>query len=736
MFNRRVALLFIVLSLGIALFYGLWQSPAGPALVSGEGLVSAERMRLDLSGEWEQFSSLRKAWIVETEKSAGKAVKPFFLEHQNRLVLPSATEFSIAARRFRIPSEWSARTMELKFSGVTGRAEVYLNGADSGHKIGEFEGLGGTSRIAVPPSAFYYGKDNIVLIQLAGSYRQREGLFGLDWPSLGSIRGRVGLEAVVETSIADPSVQVDWQGQEAAVTVRVPLIHHTLMGRGPWTVYGVLSDGSAGVAEDSSVVQPAESEADEVTLHLNVSNPRRWSPKDPSLYQLHLSVVNSAGDRDDLAFPIGLMALGMAQGQIQVNGEALPIRGQALSEAEEARIRQEGRVREFMSAEKKAGFNLLYFVGAFPDSLWLNEADQLGMGIWGEWPVDLVATPHLPGPQFFKPLASGGRHPSLWAFTVGKGLDPQSVSASYGTEAGKAVGGKLAFVLRFGQRSVPGFPPERSPLLETDKIQGPWGEVKAPASTDEPGSWPNLKGGFKHGNLFLTGVPAAGGKAGWLTGVWPQTVILWAWAALMLLITGGSLRSVSWRYKEIAEKKPKRRLREAWFWHGLAVLGRYGTLAGILITALFQAPVGFDPWLPKLWPGLELVQKQNPFLLWAILALTLLLLRLLQAGLIAPTLDASPHPLGLVLWLEQRYRWVILAAVLWALMPWGLSWLAALTAYIGLSLLFWPLRIRDIHRIGGRYRSFWLVPGMFILILIVWLVLKEQDLIYLWHLSH
>lgn len=736
MFNRRVALLFILLGLGIAVFYWSWQSPAGPALAAGQGLASADRMRLDLSGEWGKFSSLRKAWTVETEKSGGKTVKASLFGRDNSVFLPSVTEFSVTARRFRIPPEWSARTLELVLSGVTGRAEVYLNGADSGHRIGEFEGIGGTNRIAVQPSAFYYGRDNILLIQMSGGYRQRKGLFGLAWPSQGSIRGQVGLEALVETSIAAPSIQVAWQRQTAVLTVHIPLIHHTLMSRGPWTVDGVLSDGSAGVAEDSVVIQPAESEFDEATLHFNVSNPRRWSQNDPFLYQLHLSVGNAAGDRDDLAFPIGFESLGMSQGKVQLNGETFAIRGRALNEAEEAGIRQKNQVRQFILEQKKAGVNLLYFVGTFPDTLWLDEADHLGMGIWAEWPDALLPTARLPHAQFFQPLSAENRHPSLWAYTVGKGLDPQTIPASFAEEAGKAVGGKLAFILRLNSRQVPGFPPDQSPLMEAGKIQGSWGEVTAPSPTDKLESWPSLKNGFSLGNLFLTGMPFESvGKTSWMTGPWPQPGILLVWASLNLVITVGNLRSKSWRYKEIGEKKPKRRLREAWYWQGLAVLGRYGTLAGILMTAVFQAPVGIGPWLPRLWPGLELIQKQNPFLLWMILTIILLFLRVLQAGLSAPHLKGSPHPLGLVLWLEQRYRWVFLVALLLAAMPWGFSWFGALSAYLGLSFLFWPLRIRDVHRIGGRYRSFLLVPGILTFVVSAWLLLRGQDLMLLWHLS-
>lgn len=703
MFNRRVIILFLLLGLSLGWLYWSWQFPAARELQAGSQLVSADRWQLDLSGSWEGFASLRKAWTLETENTKGKNAWYSFLNQERPLQLPSTAEISIAARKFRIPTEWSARTMQLVLNGVNGNAQIYLNGSDSGHKVGEFEGVGGTVRITIPATAFHYGSDNILLIQLTGTVQQRSVLFGSEWPSLGQLRGKITLEAVMETSLSIPQTSVTWQGDTAVISIQANLIHHGFLQHGPWQVNAVLSDGSSEIAQASADIQPDESESQPFTLKLSVGNARRWGLQNPFLYQLHLSVMNSTGDRDDLALPLGLRSLSLSGGNVQINGQNIRINGLALTEEQETHIRQTGKISEFLVSQRQKGINLIYFIGQFPDPLWLYAADQVGMGVWVEWPVALFPTRHLPDPAVFQELVGDGKnHPSLWSWTIAKGLDPKG-SQTYIREAEQLIHPGLVYILQLNSDGPTGFPVEKSPVINNGVIQGTWGQVTVlPDNTNKPAAWPDKR-----------------------------SVVIWA--AIILVLTGINLRLVNWRFKEISEAKPKRRLRHAWFWNGFSVLGRAGTLAAIFTTAIFQIPSGLGSWLPKLWPGLELIQQQNPLMIWTVLGCGITLLRLIQTGLAAPNLTNSPHPWGLTLWLEQRYRWIVIVAGLWALVPWGVSWLASFIAYFGLSILFLPWRIRDIHRVGGRYKPLLIVPGMVFIIFILWGIYHLDDWIYVWH---
>jgi beta-galactosidase len=705
MFNRRL-ITFIVLfvaTLGALLWF--WQSPTGESLQIGQGGISVTRFSLDLNGSWDRFTSLRQAWTTESERAKGKNNQSF-LTGGRRLTLPSSERFTVVAKRFRIPGEWSSRTMLATFNGVQGHADVYLNGIENIQKIGEFEGSGGADKLEIPANVFRYGADNILLVELSASAEQRAMFLGSSWPESGSITGSILLEAAVETIIMPPQINVSWNDNTAQVIVKTNLQHHGFSPEGPWTVYGVLSDGSASIAEETLTVQPQEDTSQQlVTLTFTVPDARRWNVQSSYLYQLHLTVTNSQGDRDDLALPVGLRSIALTSGKWVLNDQVIPIKGDALTSQAEYSLRHAGQVEDWLKSEQHKGINLVYFIGQLPDELWLQAADRLGMGIWAELPVELTPTPRLPHPEVFRQIvAEKMLHPSLLAWTVGKGLAGDTLAKTYFKQSVKEVQPDLAFALKVFPELPTGLSAEQSLYVQGNKIQGTWGQV-----TVETPSTSNVR---------------------WVQ----EPVFAGIWALLMIVVTWMNIRSVTWRYKEIGDKRPKRRLRNAWFWSGLFVVAREGTLAGLVTSGIFRIQIHFSPWFSHLLPGIELMQAQSPWLIWATLGVLFMLVRLLQVGVAAPHLPDVPHPIGLIYWLERRYRFAVVCAIGWAALPWGVPLYVPILGYVFFVLLFFPIRVHDIHRIGGHYRPFLWVPGIIAGVLFVWASFHYADWVYLWQM--
>lgn len=705
MFNRRLMIFIALLALTLGTLWWYWQSPEGESLQAAQSGISATRFTQNLNGSWDQFSSLRQAWTTESERAKGKNNQSF-LTGGRPLTLPSSERFTVVAKRFRVPGEWSSRTMLLTFNGVQGHASVYLNGIASDQKVGEFEGSGGADGLEIPAKAFRYGEDNILVVELAGSTRQRAMLFGSAWPKSGHIAGEIRLEAVVETTFMPPQVKVSWNETTAQVTVKTNLLHHGFSQEGPWTVYGMLSDGSAGVAERTLTVQSQENtDPQPVTLTFTVPDARRWTMQDPFLYQLHLTVTNSRGDLDDLTLPLGLRSIALTSGKWVLNDQVIPIKGEALTPQEEYRLRHAGQVESWLTSERQKGINLVYFIGQLPDELWLQAADRVGMGLWAELPVELIPSSRLPQPNVFqKIVAEKMLHPSLWAWTVGKGLDADALTQTYFLQSAKEVQPNLAFALKITPAVLTGLSAEQSLYVQGNKIQGAWGQVEVETPSTSSVRWVK------------------------------EPIVAGTWALLMIFLAWMNIRSVTWRYKEIGEKKPKRRLRRAWLWDGLFVVAREGMLAGLITSGIFRIPIHFSPWFAHLWPGIELIQAQSPWRIWAMFGVLFMLVRLFQVGVVSPQLPDAPHVLGLIHWLERRYRWAAFIAIGWALSPWGVSFYIPVLGYIFLAFLFLPIRVRDIHRIGGHYRLFLWVPGIIAGVLLVWVSFHFADWIYLWHM--
>jgi len=705
MFNRRLMIFIALLALTSGTLWWSWQSPRGESLQAGQGILSTARYSQDLNGSWDQFTSLRQAWTTESEPPKGSGDRSL-LAAGLPVTLPSSERVSVVAKRFRIPGEWSSRTMQLTFNGVQGQATVYLNGIASSQKIGEFEGSGGSDGFEIPAKAFRYGEDNILVVELAGSTGQRTMFLGSAWPKSGKITGSIRIDAVEETTLMSPQVNVSWSETTAQITVKTSLQQHGFAQEGPWTVHGVLSDGSAGIAEQTLKVNPQDGTDNQaVTLTFTIPDAQRWTMQAPFLYQLYLTVMNSKGDIDDLAVPFGLRSIALNSGKWVLNDQVIPIKGEALTIQEESRLRHAGQAESWLKSKQQKGINLIYFIGQLPDELWLQAADKIGMGVWAELPVELIPSSRLPQPKALRKAVAGKMlHPSLWAWTVGKGLDTDALSQTYVREVTKEVQPNLAFVLKTTPAVLMRFPEEQLAYVQGNKLQGVWGEVAIEAPLTSNVLWVQ------------------------------EPVVAGTWSLVMIFLAWMNIRSVTWRYKEISERKPKRRLRNAWFWNGLFVLARQGMLAGLVTSGLFRIPIHSNPWLAHLWSGINLIQAQSPWLIWAMLSALLMFIRLLQVGVAAPHLPDSPHSLALVYWLERRYYFAVFISMGWALLPWGVPFYMPILGYILLVILFLPIRIHDIRRIGGHYRAFLWVPGIIIGALFIWASLHYADWLYLWHM--
>jgi len=705
MFNRRFIFFIVLWVLSLATLWWNWQSSVGESLYAGQSGLSSARLTQNLNGNWNQFSSLRQAWTTESERTQGKNNQSF-LTKGTSLVLPSSARFSVVTKRLQIPGEWSSRTMVLTFNGVQGHANVYLNGISSSQKVGEFEGSGGADELEILPKAFLYGEDNILLVELTGSAEQHATLLGSSWPKSGYIKGDISLDAVVETTILTPQVNVNWLETTAQITITTNLLHRGFAQEGPWTVYGVISDGSAGLAEQTIIVNSEESaDRQPVTLTFTLPDARRWTMEDPFLYQLHLTVTNSKGDVDDLSLPLGLRTIFLESGNWKLNEQTILISGEALTPQEEYRLRNTGELESWLISERQKGKNLIYFIGQLPDEIWLQTADRVGIGVWAELPVELVPSKRLPQPNVFQDVISEKKlHPSLWAWTVGKGLNSSELAQTYYQQAEKEVQPNLAFALKLIPDLRTGLSEDQSIYIEGPIIKGVWGVVTAetPLTTDV---------------------------------LWAKEVILaGTWAILMIILVWMNIRSVTWRYKEIGDKKPKRRLRNAWLWNGLFVFARVCMVAGLITSGLFRIPIHVNPWFSHLLPGIQLLQAQSPWLIWAMFVELIIFIRILQIGIVIPHLPDTPHEVRLIYWLERRYRWAVFVAIGWALMPWGIPYYVPVVGYILLVCLFLPVRIHDIHRIGGHYRPFLWVPGIIIASLFVWALFYSADWFFLWNM--
>lgn len=365
MFKRRIILLISVFIFALGFLVWYWSEAPGLSLEAGTGSVSAQRLTLDLQGSWNSYPTLRQAYVTETQHVNQENKKNFPLISGKALNLPSAQRFHVAVKHFQILPEWSARNVLLQLNGVNGEGAIYLNGMDSAHQIGKFANDGGAEELYLPANALRYGEDNILLIETSAPPAQGNTLFGFDWPAKGQITGSMQLVATMETSLSVHQVSVQWNNEDAVVSVQTRLNHHSVSEYGPWDIQGILSDGSAAVATTATQVKLEESPVQDVTLTFNIPKARKWTTKDPFSYQLYLTALNPKGDKDDLSIPLGLSSVSLQEKTFLQNGQSLTIKGLTLSPEQEAQVRHTGQVQEWLINKKMKGIILSILLDLF-----------------------------------------------------------------------------------------------------------------------------------------------------------------------------------------------------------------------------------------------------------------------------------------------------------------------------------------------------------------------------------
>ncbi len=695
MYKHRILIISGFFLLCLVTLWWTWIGPEHLALQTEKNENTEERWEQDLNGSWHDYSTLNQAWQKERgEKEESSLISD--KQGGQKVTLPSNGDFKVLGRKFTIDSTWSARTTRLIINGLEGRAAVYVNGVDGEHCIGEVGGNGVSNILNIASPYLKYGTENTLFIRALTDDRLPGWL--LKGGQHTYILGNIYLDAVPQTALSEPEINYSWEEGIVHLHISTKLLHYSLMDKGPWTVKAIISDASGALAQQTVQITANGADTQDADLDLDLTGVTGWSPANPYLYDLDLSVFNELGSRDALKVSFGLKSIKVENGKIFVQGEAIQIRGIALSKKEEQVLRSQGQIENWLQEQLNQGNNAVYFLDQFPDQVWLNAADRLGMGVWAEFPNTEVLVKDLPGvEENALRVQVSSRHPCLWGWVAGRGiLGDAAYLSEYMKKAEKFVSPQPAYLF-----NPVGISNGSIIVFQGNQVKGEWGEFTLSSEGQAQDSW-------------------QGENAAAIT-----------WAVLMTLIAFANFRAVSWRYKEINEVKPKRRLRQAWRWHSLALIGRAGTIGGIITSLLYNLPNSLGGWFAP-HPLLTDFTRQSPWLIWAALSFFFLLLRWLQVGVAAPFMPENPDVMGLCYWLERRYRWLFMVALLWAATGWGLPIYIPLVSYAVLSLLFLPVRIRDVHKAGGKLRGLAVVPLVFLAVIAIFNLQLKNDWYYLY----
>jgi hypothetical protein len=382
---------------------------------------SPTRTRLSLNGLWE--------WKKEGEDT------------WSPIQIPSAFDFVgevTLRRRFEVDSTLADRTFLLVGWGINHRAVVTVNGKFVGTYTGYYSGL----EIEIPAALIRVGQPNEIALSISNRLDARYTLPLRHQPgqrrNYGGILREIFLFSVPANRVQSTRTRVTFADDFSRSSVAVRAVLKGQSGNLDKVRCSaeVWDPKAATVVARSPEVEVdfADRVSTEVSLRMEIDNPRLWSLNDPFRCELRLNLWTGEDLSDQFRQPLGLRQLVVTPTGLQLNGQPIVANGvdwvegygetgspvASLPEME----KQIARVREL-------GARFLRVVAHPPHPYLLDVADRKGVLIFLEIPLRGVPPRILAQPDFADLAESELRnliqhyasHPSVAAWGLGYGLN-------------------------------------------------------------------------------------------------------------------------------------------------------------------------------------------------------------------------------------------------------------------------------------------------------------------------
>lgn len=331
----------------------------------------------DRSGRW---LNLNGQWSFEADGTTGEITVPFAWETEASGIHRTWLEHGTYRRSVTVPDAWSDARVVLCFGAVHHRAIVRIDGDFVAEHIGGYESfeIDITDRVIA-------GVDFMLDVEVTapadkraiahGKQRSipRDDYDGVSFTPSSGIWQTVWLEA---------------RGRTYARNVEL----RTQSLTGIDITVGLAGDSAAAAAVHVRVVETGEAvtlttdATGRGTAHLQLAEPKLWSPANPHLY--HLVISTGEGDAaDQVTATTGLRRIDIRGEQLWLNDERLYVRGildQGYWPATGLTAPSADELREDIRLAADLGYNLVRKHLKFEEPIWLHEADAQGMLVWAE----------------------------------------------------------------------------------------------------------------------------------------------------------------------------------------------------------------------------------------------------------------------------------------------------------------------------------------------------------------
>lgn len=336
----------------------------------------------NLNGLWEY--AITPVDAARPDTMDGKILVPFPVESALSGVMKTVGEKNRLwyKRTFTVPQAWRKQRVLLHFGAVDWHAQVWVNGKSMGEHKGGYDPFS----FVITDALTTEGEQELVVSvwdptnsgpQPCG--KQTRDPQGILYTATTGIWQTVWLEPVPTNFIRSLEVTPDVDGKQVHVSVDVP-------GIGPRDLVEV-----AWHAKAASVRELVRGQGN---LTLPVKEPHLWSPDDPHLYRLDVTLRSADGTQDAVSSYFAMRKIELARDaagilRIMLNGKPvfqLGLLDQGYwPDGLYTAPTHEAMVYD-LQVTKQLGFNMVRKHVKVEPATWYHACDQLGLLVWQDMP--------------------------------------------------------------------------------------------------------------------------------------------------------------------------------------------------------------------------------------------------------------------------------------------------------------------------------------------------------------
>ncbi len=385
---------------------------------------------LNLNGPWQfefddEDRGLRQHWHAPSHRLGREIRVPFpFEATASGIGDPSPHPVVWYCREFALPDEWRGRRIRLHLGAVDYEATVWVNGNPVGAHRGGYTAFSFDVTAALRQGlnvVTVRAADRLTAEQPRGKQALTPNSRGIWYTRCTGIWQTVWLEPVPDGGIEGWRYEPDLERGEVTVAVRT--------GRAETCSLHVALRNAGQLAGQATV--PVHGGQGRARLALDTARP--WSPADPHLYDLSLTLSRpgEAQPFDAVEGYLGLREVGVRDGMVALNGEPCYQKlvldqsywpeGVYTAPSDEA-------IRAEVEWVLRLGFNGVRKHQVSADPRFLYWADHLGLLIWQDMPGQTISLPTRPEErpggmaeanylrEWTEMVRQGRNHPSLIAW--------------------------------------------------------------------------------------------------------------------------------------------------------------------------------------------------------------------------------------------------------------------------------------------------------------------------------